>query len=313
MLRRTLLVFSLLFLSVAALYWAGTTIEKNSKNAEPRGDLTRLVTQAPATTNAGEGYQLRTKLTTLLLLGIGHHAQEATVQNDGRADYLMVLVIDDERKTITPIQIDRDTATDTAQTQRINLAYGLGDGGEQSCLQTRDVVSRLFLGVDIPYFLAIDFSAAVPINDALGGVTVRLEDDFTKLDATMVSGATVMLQGQQAAYYLDTGIGTGESLMARQQAFWEACYHKVFEQLGSGGGIGATELLFDTLQPYLTTNLSRGKILNMILNTRRYQTQTTLHPEGIYSVDGQGVVTFSADQTALTQLVYQVFYQKATP
>jgi anionic cell wall polymer biosynthesis LytR-Cps2A-Psr (LCP) family protein len=315
---RALLVFAAIFLGAAALYWVGTTIEQNNKNAEPRGDLTKLNTSAPIATAAAitGNRQLRSNLTTLLFIGVGHHAQtveQNAALNDGHADYLLVLVIDEDQKTITPIQINRETVTDATQNQPIHLVYTQGDGGEQSCQQTLDAVSQMLLGVEIPYYLAIDFNAAVPINDALGGITVLLSDDFTSLDATMVLGATLKLQGQQPAYYLDTGIGTDETLMARQQAFWEGCYRKLVEQAGTDGGANIVETVYNTLQPYLTTNLSRGKILNMVLNTRRYQTQSTIHLTGTYSADAQGALTFHADPDALTQLVEQVFYEPTAP
>jgi polyisoprenyl-teichoic acid--peptidoglycan teichoic acid transferase len=317
-LRSAVLIFAAIFLGAAALYWVGITVEQNNEKAEPRGDLTRQYTVIPTETASAvaANLQLRPNLTALLMIGIGHHAQMAgqtSAQNDGQADYLLVLVIDDGQKTITPIQIDRDTVTDTAQNRPIHLAYAQGDGSEQSCLQTRDAVCQLLLGMEIPYYLAIDFNAAVPVNDALGGIVVRLADDFTSLDPAMVSGTTLMLQGQQPAFYLDTGIGTSETLMARQQAFWEGCYRKLLERASTDGGASIAETVYNILQPYLTTNLSRGKILNMVLNTRRFQTQATVHPAGTYSTDAQGAVTFHADQASLTQLVEQVFYQPAAP
>ncbi len=316
--RRALLVFAAIFLGAAALYWGGTTIEQNNKNAEPHGDLTKLNTSAPIATAAAitGNLQPRSNLTTLLFIGVGHHAQtveQNAALNDGHADYLLVLVIDEDQKTITPIQLSRETVTDATQNQPNHLVYTQGDGGEQSCQQTLDAISQMLLGVEIPYYFAIDFNAAVPINDALGGITVLLSDDFTSLDPTMASGATLKLQGRQPAYYLDTGIGTVETLMARQQAFWEGCYHKLVEQAGTDGGANIVETVYNTLQPYLTTNLSRGKILNMVLNTRRYQTQSTIHLTGTYSADAQGALTFHADPDALTQLVEQVFYEPTAP
>jgi hypothetical protein len=145
-----LFVFAAVFLGVAVLYWVGTMIEQSNENAEPRGDLTKLYTAAPTAAAVTGNLSLRPDLTTLLIIGVGHPAQTAgqtAAQNDGHADYLLVLVIDDGQKTITPIQIDRDTVTDAAQNQPIHLAYTQGDGDEQSCIQTRDAVSRLLLGL----------------------------------------------------------------------------------------------------------------------------------------------------------------------
>ena len=99
-------------------------------------------------------------------MGVDDYAADAGAisgyRNGGQADYLLLIVINDERKTLTPIQIDRDTmaeisilgvlgnATGTRTTQ-ICLSHGFGDGREQSCLLTQQAVSRLLLGVPVDF------------------------------------------------------------------------------------------------------------------------------------------------------------------
>ncbi len=300
------------------LYYIGQTLENNSENAEPRGDVSAWYTATPPA-EIGEDYQPKEHVTTVLMMAVGHsddgRARPVAVACDGRADYMLLLAIDNDDKTITPIQIGRSTIVSLGATQTasapINLAYGLYDGGEDSCLAVRDAVSTLLLGVGVPYYIAADVACAVPLNTALGGVSVFLRDDLSALDPAMLPGTTLTLSGQQAAYYLDVNEGDGASLMDRQQAFWEGCYHRMLERVETEGDIGFAQTVFSTLSPYLTTNLSQVKVLNMIWNTRSYQVLDDVRLEGVYAVDANGETVFYPNEDALTELVLRTFYQQA--
>ena len=74
----------------------------------------------------------------------------------------MLLVIDANEKTITSIQIDRDTMAEITilgvlgnevgtRKAQICLSHGFGDGKDQSCKLTQDAVSKLLLGAEIVF------------------------------------------------------------------------------------------------------------------------------------------------------------------
>lgn len=329
-LRAALAIAVAVLLTLGALYWLGQMLERGGRKEEPRGDLTARFTQVPTVVLRGEAYRPRDQLTTVLIIGVDRAPKEPTEQtayrNGGQSDYLMLLVIDDGNQTVTPLQIDRDTiaevttlgvlgnVTGTRSTQ-ICLAHGFGDGGKQSCELTRDAVGRLLLGIDIQYYLAVDLGGIVALNDALGGVTVTLQDDFSVLDPAMVKGATLTLRGAQAEYFVrsrvNIGVGTNAARMVRQQQYWEGMSQTFSRRLAQDGGADFTARLLDVMEPWLTTNMKRGRMINAVWNSRGYRRLATVHPTGEYAVGQDGFIEFHADAAALESLVIQTFYQKA--
>ena len=88
-------------------------------------------------------------------------------------------------------------------------------------------------GIDIDFYISLEMDGISTLNDALGGVTVTLEDDFTALDPTMTKGTTLTLEGNQAEYYVRgrmyIGVGTNEARMVRQQVFMSALSQRLSE------------------------------------------------------------------------------------
>lgn len=217
--RRAIFLFVCSAFAFAAvlmlIYQVWNRIEQ-AGDTQPRGDLSDRFEKAKTMEYGGRVYQYRGKLTTMLVMGIdtGDGTRAAAgLRNGGQADFLLLLVIDEQSKIVTPIQIDRDTMTDitvlgvlgdpagTRSTQ-ICLAHGFGDGKEQSCLNTVDAVSRYLKGSAVDYYMAMNLMGIASLNDMLGGVTVTLKDDFSMLDPAMNKGTTLTLLGKQAEYYV---------------------------------------------------------------------------------------------------------------
>ena len=298
---------------------------------EPRGDLASRFQPTPTVEFNGEQYQLKSNVTTILVMGTDKYSDEiqneTSFRNGGQADFLMVLVIDDEAQTVTAISIDRDTISDitilgvlgnetgTRETQ-ICLAHGFGDGGVQSCLLQKEAVSRLCLGVDIPFYAAMSFDGIAALNDAVGGIEVTLKEDFSSLDPLMTPGVTLTLQGKQAEYYvrnrMNIGIGTSEARNARQQDYWQRLNAKITQILDAEDSSAFINELYTTLEPCLTTNLSRSELINAAWKTKDYARLETLVPAGTYAVGSDGFMEFHADEAALEQMILGLFYDKVS-
>lgn len=323
-------IVAILAACAALMLWAGQWLQASGGNPEARGDLSARFTQAPTVTYQGAQYLPKTGLTTLLVMGIDHASTEPVAQNTfrngGQADFLLLMVIDDAAKTITPIHIDRDTMAEVTvlgilgnitgtRTTQICLSHGFGDGGAQSCQLTRDAVSRLLLGVDIQFYFALDLDGIAPLNDALGGVSVTLADDFTVLDAAMAQGATLTLRGKQAEYYVRNrfhiGTGTNEARMLRQQTYWDGLAAKITQKMRSEGNASFIGELFDLLTPYLQSDMKRGRLMNEAWFARDYAVNRTQRLLGGYQSGTDGFVEFHADEPALEALVMRTFYNVA--
>lgn len=327
--RRLIVALAVLAVCILAAILIGRYADPNHGKDEPKGDLDSRFTATPVVTYDGKQYLPKNDLIAILLMGTDHYtddvADKNSFRNGGQSDFLLLLVIDGGGKTITPIQIDRDTLaevttlgvlgneTGTRLTQ-ICLAHGFGDGGKQSCALQRDAVSRLFFGIDIPFYVAMSLDGISTLNDAVGGVKVTLQQDFSKLDPEMKIGETITLQGKQAEYFvrnrMEIGVGTNEERAKRQTQYWDGLVQLMDQRLNTEENSNFLHVILNQLDPYLTTNLARGRMINEIWKNRGFTRQSMVHPEGEYFVGDDGFVEFHVDETALRALVMQLFYQQ---
>jgi polyisoprenyl-teichoic acid--peptidoglycan teichoic acid transferase len=323
----SLTVIILLAIIIGIVSWVGQTLEKSNQSVVTHGDLGERFAEVPAVEYMGAFYRPYEKITSILMIGVDQYTtgtdQGISYRNGGQADYLLLLVINNETQTITPIQIDRDTMAEITilgvlgdktgtRVVQICLSHGFGDGKEQSCLLTKQAVSGLLNGIDIDFYIAMDMDGIPALNDALDGITVTLEDDFTALDPTMVNGATLTLHGMQAEYFvrgrMNIGVGTNEARMVRQQVFMDVLTERISQRIHANGSAGFLSNLLDLLDPYLLTDMKRGRIINEAWNTRDYVRLDTVRPEGQYVIGTYGFNEFHADEAALEDLMMGIFY-----
>lgn len=326
--RGTSKQFALLVAAVAALlallYIGGSLLEARDKKPETRGDYQERYTYEETIEVDGETYRKRREVTAILLMGIDHTSDTVITgyRNGGQSDFLQLLAIDSSDRTITRVPIDRDTMTpitvlgvlgDKAgvRTAQICLSHGFGDGKQQSCELTVDAVSNLMVGAPIDEYFAMNLDGISELNDALGGVTVTLEDDFSALDPAMTPGTTLTLRGIQAEYFvrsrMNIGVGTNEARMKRQQVYIEQIGNMLDERVHEDQNFIGT--LYDELTPYLVTSMSRGYLINKAWSTREYERRVAEIP-GEHRIGENGFMEFHADETAIEQLILQLFYQK---
>ena len=321
---RSICIMCMVCLVLVGVYSIGRHIESSTHKPQERGDLNMIKEDTPTVEYNGVQYRLRRGMTNILVLGVDH--PEGTVvtgyRNGGQADFLMLMIIDDLNKRIIPLQIDRDTMAEITvlgvlgnvsgtQNAQICLSHGFGDGGEQSSQFTADAVSKLLLGTKIDFFVSMYLDGISVLNDAVGGITVTLEDDFSSLDPTMTPGTTLTLMGDQAEYYvrnrMNIGIGTNEARQERQRIYMEALAEKIDAKMQTG--TEAINTIYDTIEPYLETNMKRGRIINEMWNSRDYQRMDLIRLEGEYTVGSDGFMEFHADPAALEQMVIDLFYE----
>lgn len=326
--RGTSKQFALLVAAVAGLlallYIGGNLLEARDKKPETRGDYQERYAYEETIEVDGETYRRRREVTAILLMGIDRSSDAVITgyRNGGQSDFLQLLAIDSSDRTITRVPIDRDTMTpitvlgvlgDKAgvRTAQICLSHGFGDGKQQSCELTVDAVSNLMVGAPIDEYFAMNLDGISTMNDALGGVTVTLEDDFSALDPAMTLGTTLTLRGIQAEYFvrsrMNIGVGTNEARMKRQQVYIEQIGNMLDERVREDQNFIGT--LYDELTPYLVTSMSRGYLINKAWTTREYERRVAEIP-GEHRIGSDGFMEFHADEDAVEQLVLELFYQK---
>src|SRR5699024_3562789 len=170
--------------------------------------------------------------------------------------YTYTLSLHDALPILTPITILGVLGNPSGmRTAQISLSHVFGDGGAQSCELTVEAVSNLLLGEKIDFYVAMNLDGISVLNDAVGGITVTLEDDFSALDPAMTAGTTLTLVGDQAEYYvrsrMNIGIGTNEARMVRQEEYLSALSEKLGARIEEDQAF--IEALYEALDPYLTT------------------------------------------------------------
>ncbi|MGI1804621.1 LCP family protein [Exiguobacterium sp. TDN 0502] len=129
---------------------------------------------------------------SFLLLGVDQRKNET-----GRSDTIIVVTIDPKTNTSQMISIPRDLKTEiigNGSNDKINHAYAFG--GPQMSL---DTVSHL-LNIRIDYFAEINLAGFTDLVNAVDGVTVKNDIDFSYYEMQFPKGE-LSLNGKEALAY----------------------------------------------------------------------------------------------------------------
>ena len=313
---------------IVALLAAGSVLGRKwelSQYQEQRGQMSSGFGQIPTIEVEGVTYEQKMNLTTVLLIGTDRRSDEVSegYRDGGQADFLLLAVVDHDAKTIRQLQIDRDTIVPVSvlglfgnkagsRDMQICLAHGYGVDKQERCKNTLASVQALLGGQSIELYVEIPLDGIGALNDLLGGVTVTLLDDFTASDPTMTAGKTLTLTGQQAEILvrsrMSMAVGTNEARMSRQRIFMDAAVPMIRERISENSGF-ASEML-DSLSPYLTTNMVRGRMINELNKAYHYDVQPVEYLTGEHTIGDDGFVEFHAASQSAVDFVLSAFYTK---
>ena len=71
---------------------------------------------------------------------------------------------------------------------QLALSHAYGTGREDSCENVRNTVSDLLYGITIDHYVSMNMGGIAVLNDAVGGVTVQVVDDFSAIDPSIGMG-----------------------------------------------------------------------------------------------------------------------------
>ena len=271
----------------------------------------------------GTAYARREDLETVLLLGVDKFEGETPegYVNNQQADFLLLLVMDKQNETCTPIQLNRDAMTQiqilgvTGEpagtfTGQLALAHTYGSGEEDSCVNTVLAVENLLYGVGIDHYVSLTMDGVALLNDLVGGVTVEVLDDFSAIDDSLVRGETVTLQGQQALTYVRSRGGMEDSSnlhrMERQRQYLAALQQQLKAAVQQEDGFTLDALL--QLNEYMVSDCTVDQLSDLGDSLAAYQVSDILTTPGD-AQEGEEFMEFTVDEAALQQLVMDVFYE----
>lgn len=271
----------------------------------------------------GKTYTYNRNLTNVLFLGIDKSDSlggEYAPGDAGQSDCIMLLSLDEETGQGRILQINRNTMTSLdiydaygnyvqSQDGQIALQYAYNIGGESSSWATEKTVEELLFGLEIDGYFTMDMDAISVINDALGGVDVTMDADYTEIDPSYTGGSTVHLDGEAAERFLRyrdlEQFNSVEGRMHRQVTYITA----LIAQLRASGG----ERLYDIISPYLgdqvLTNLDADEL--NALSGYEYLTDQVQYLPGEMR-QGEIYEEYYADETALQDLIFDTYYVEVT-
>lgn len=243
-----------------------------------------------------KGYYYRDDIQNYLIIGTdasGNQEAESDEYRGAMADFLMLVVVNHTEKTYSMLQINRDTMAEVkligqdgtgeaTATLQLCTSHWYGGTKKQSCKNTVQAVSKLLGGINIDAYYTLDMNAIGILNHAVGGVTVTIENDFTKIDSNMKLGSTIKLTDEQAYHYVHTRYGVDDednvSRMKRQQEYMQAFKQEIRSYLDDDRFVIS---LYNQLKEYSTTSISGDDINKIVRQTEAYK------DNGIFTIDGE--------------------------
>lgn len=268
----------------------------------------------------------RKELETVLVMGVDKYADDAAEEdgytNQEQADFLLLLVLDRNAGVCTALPLNRDTMTEITAlglagertgtfTGQLALAHTYGSGGLDSARNEGRAVSALFYGTEIDHVMAFTMDAVPVLTDAVGGVPVLVEDDFSAMTDQLPMGQEVTLRGELALTFVRGrgsmgGEKTNLNRMARQNAYLQGLYQRLQDTAQDEGFL--TQLLLE-LSPYLDTDCTAAQ-LNDLYQTVVQDRLAVLDAPAGEAVVGDEFMEFHVDEDALQQTVIELFYER---
>ena len=275
----------------------------------------------------GAKYKYNEDNINILFMGVDRDMQdtgEKVIGENGQADVLIWAALDSKTGHLSLINISRDAMVDVnkynvedkylgTDKMQLCLAYSYGDGKEKSCENTLQSVSRLMYGMPVNAYVAIDYSAIAPLNDAIGGVTVNVLEDLTQSDSALKAGETVTLHGEQAQTYVRSRntevLDSNNQRMERQKQYIDAFLQQAISQTKKNLTLPVT--LYNDVSDYMVTNISASEVTHLAT----LMIQNGVSGGDILTVPGevtQGDVyaEFNPDDEELYKLILSVFYKE---
>ena len=319
--KRDVLFFGVILLLVLAMLYSGLRIMEST--VLHSGEDQVVVTERKTIERNGVEYFPRQDITVVMVLGIdqeGPVVSSNSYRNTGSADSVMLLVFDEIEETCTVLYLNRDTMVDMdmlglwgehigTTNAQLALAHTYGSGLEDSCENVKNTLMNFIHGLTIDYYVAMNMDAIPVLNDAVGGVTVTVTDDFSMVNPTITMGE-LTLRGDQVLDYVQTRKNVGDqknvTRMRRQReyvdAFLKALYEKA--QLDTTFLISA----YEDVSPYIVTDCSVNTLSAMLDRYADFAVAGAVTPEG-ENVVVDGHYQFHVDEEKLDALILEIFYR----
>ena len=188
-----------------------------------------------------------------------------------------------------------------------------------------EAVSNLFYGLPIHGYCALNMSVIAAINDAVGGVEVTIPESVakggmkingTRYGGEWKTGDRVHLEGEEAYVYIkyrDTKEAqSAEARLSRQKEYLQGFIGQAKAAMKQDMTLPLK--LYTQVSPYMVTDISADEAVYLAGQALSY----SFDQNDIYTMEGNVEMgemfeEFYQDDTALYELILQVFYEEAAP
>lgn len=272
----------------------------------------------------GVAYFPRQDIITLLVTGSdesGPVQSSGYHRNDRVADTVLVMVFDRKAKECSVLALNRDTMVEMPELGiggkqagtifgQLALANTYGSGLQDSCENMRRVVSDLLLGMDLDYYLSMNMDAVAILNDAVGGVTVNVTDDFSDMDPSIKMGE-MTLHGEQALHFvrgrMSVGDGLNVSRMARQEVYIKSFMDALSAKLQQDNQFFSRT--YGDVAEYIVSDCPVNTLSKLVKDYETFTLKEYVTPEG-ENILGEMYMEFYPDEEQLEELVLRLFYKE---
>lgn len=316
------------FLVMTAIGKSQMVINKDVTITAPADTVEDLVSEDSGKTISykGKNYKLNENMTSILCMGIDKNGLETSESygGNGQSDANFLLAIDTASGKTSIISINRDAMVDVnvysqsgdfagTKKQQLCLAFSNGDGGVKSCENVMKSVSSLMYGIPINSFIAIDFEAIWPLNDAVGGITVTPPESYSCYGINYNKDVPIALDTKDKVMgfvrYRDvTVLDSNLTRMQRQKQYLTEF---------SKAAIAKTKS--DITFPITLYNLCKGRnINNLNIPKITFLTSVIMGKKGNTNLEflnvegslkkGETIAEFTPDSEKLFELILKVYY-----
>ena len=267
-------------------------------------------------------YFPRQDITTILVMGIdeeGPVADSGSYRNTGEVDMAALVILDLADQSYSVLCLNRDTMVNMPVLGlggrqagtfygQLALSHTYGSGLLDSAENTRETVSQLLNGIDIDYYVAMNIDAIGILNDALGGVTVTVTDDFSAVDPSIPMGQVTLNAGQAMTFVRtrkDVGTQLNLSRMRRQESYIRGLFDALMPRAQASDTFVAET--YDKMAQYMVTDCSVNAVSGILKRCAGFTLKELVSPQG-ENVRGEEYYEFYPDEEALLELTLRLFY-----
>ena len=277
----------------------------------------------------GKTYQYRKNIINILCIGVDKEEVMSERDDDGgsvgQSDAVLLVSLDLDKSDIRIFAIPRDTMVNIVACDengnemgafkgQLALQYAYADGQEKSCKLVAQQVLDIFKNqIQLNGYVAMNLSCISAVNDAVGGVTVWMDDDYTLYNPKFEKGVTVHLQGEEAQEYVqgrDIRVsGSALTRIGRQKQYLTAFIEQMKKALKKNPVLTVT--LMKELSDNMITDISADEVVYLtteVLNCN-FDEKNMQNLKGEIQM-GNEYEEYYLDETALQQTILDYFYEE---